>query len=1169
MNMRYINCNAKGLMSRLALVVALLAGVLSAQGQESSNEPALGTDVTTQCGVTPTYSTDGKFSFTMPAYSVLAEIEYIDVITSVTTQPTSLNLMVGAGSGNVLTVEATAAAGYELSYQWYVNTSASNEGGSEISEATEASYTVPTATAGTYYYYCVATATKTDDANVKAVAPSNVVTVTITVPTHTITVEADPKDGGTVTGGSSGTYAEGTQLELTATANEGYRFKNWTIDGINGGSETTYLFTVNGDFSAVVAHFERIYPLTGNYVLFFPEGDYNPITVAAEGETVTVSYNPNDSTGQVIIPSGKYFTGNYLSDDVTFTPVEGNTDATFVMPGKAVSVSVELADQEEYIFDLTTNEPQEFPESMWMLLIHNLDDNSIFDNNVWYLDLNLDGNRDVLLVEDYDETAGVSTYRATRQDGADAIASNCHFDLNYEIPLQYNSVLFVLNTPKAIQPDWITVGDGTPLVYNGQTQTPAVTVTDGVTDITDDFDVVYSNNMNACEASAENAPTVTVTAKSTSINYTGSATATFTIARKALELVADPKTIVEGEALPEFTGSITGFVEGEGLSDTDVLAFSVEGTPSTEGEYAVTGKLNGEASGNYGQNYTFDNAAANSTALTINPIPTHTQDGFKYKITSTSLHTAELSGYDGDEPTGGLVIPASVKYEGADYTVNSIGDGAFVFCDDLTSVIIPASVKSIGVCAFGNCTKLTSVTIPDGVTSIGKSAFEVTGLTSAAIPASVKSIGETAFLNCKDLQLVTVYTPSVPTTSGKIFTGSNSNLKVYVLANLVNDFKNDENWSTNADIEPLAPIDIVAPWNVKKNNTIVVTIGQTGYAYNEVSIGYVYNINGVLMNGIVSALLVELNGNDATYEVTANKATKLTFGNVEWKSDGALITRPANISFYKTDIDIESLSFTNIEFLPTNSSMTLVAGFGNTVGNISGASYTIGLGIGDASVSLSDGNLIFTAGTAAGQKQEQVSLNSEEPVNIGGIQMQKLSAATQEALSGVTNASIAIEPSNAHRVSVVKDFSGGKAKISLKFEKGSSMKAAFPGAGKAAIINIKIKGKVTKAKIIVNKTFVKKRKASQKSHTRVRGVEDEMIEIESGEEYVVLQDGPLMLTFDVEEEPITIESLTLNDPDPNDLDLNGDVDAADLVKAISDGKAQTVIDAIVNAIMGN
>ena len=101
------------------------------------------------------------------------------------------------------------------------------------------------------------------------------------------------------------------------------------------------------------------------------------------------------------------------------------------------------------------------------------------------------------------------------------------------------------------------------------------------------------------------------------------------------------------------------------------------------------------------------------------------------------------------------------------------------------------------------------------------------------------------------------------------------------------------------------------------------------------------------------------------------------------------------------------------------------------------------------------------------------------------------------------------------------------------------------------------------------KIFLKETRVSQNSHSRVRGVEDEMIEIEPGEEYVVLQDGPLVLTFDVEEEPITIKSLTLNDPDPNDLDLNGEVDAADLVKAISEGKPQADIDAIVNAIMGN
>ena len=267
-------------------------------------------------------------------------------------------------------------------------------------------------------------------------------------PTRTITVSADPADGGTVTGGTSGTYALGTQLEFKATAAEGYRFVNWTIDGINGGSETTYPFVVNGDFSTVVAHFERIYPLTGDYVGFYDE-ETNPITVAAEGETVTVSYNPYDpeDDNKVIIPSGKYFTGNYTSaDGVTFTPIEGNTDATFIMPAKAVTVSAALADQEEYTLDLTTDEPQEIPESMWQLLYRNLEDNSIFDTETgeWFLDLNLDGSRDVLLEEDYDETAGVSTYRATRLAGADAIKTDLRFDLTYDIPLQYNSVLFNL-----------------------------------------------------------------------------------------------------------------------------------------------------------------------------------------------------------------------------------------------------------------------------------------------------------------------------------------------------------------------------------------------------------------------------------------------------------------------------------------------------------------------------------------------------------------------------------------------------------------------------------------------------------------------------------------------------------------------------------------------------
>ena len=69
-----------------------------------------------------------------------------------------------------------------------------------------------------------------------------------------IDVIANPAEGGEVNGG--GTYQEGAECTLTATANEGYSFTNWTENGEVVSTDATYTFTVSTD-RTLVANFTQ------------------------------------------------------------------------------------------------------------------------------------------------------------------------------------------------------------------------------------------------------------------------------------------------------------------------------------------------------------------------------------------------------------------------------------------------------------------------------------------------------------------------------------------------------------------------------------------------------------------------------------------------------------------------------------------------------------------------------------------------------------------------------------------------------------------------------------------------------------------------------------------------------------------------------------------------
>jgi hypothetical protein len=72
-----------------------------------------------------------------------------------------------------------------------------------------------------------------------------------TVNQYTITVNTE---NGTVTG--AGTYDYGTNVTLTATANDGYEFVNWTEAGVEVSTEATYSLTVTEDID-LVANFAK------------------------------------------------------------------------------------------------------------------------------------------------------------------------------------------------------------------------------------------------------------------------------------------------------------------------------------------------------------------------------------------------------------------------------------------------------------------------------------------------------------------------------------------------------------------------------------------------------------------------------------------------------------------------------------------------------------------------------------------------------------------------------------------------------------------------------------------------------------------------------------------------------------------------------------------------
>ena len=146
----------------------------------------------------------------------------------------------------------------------------------------------------------------------------NIQTVAIAPSAYTIAVTANPSNAGSVTGG--GTYNQGQSCTVTATANTGFTFTNWTENGNVVSSNANYTFNVEGNRNLVANFTENTYTITVS-------ANPNNGGTAAGGGTFTYGQS---CTVTATANTGYTFTnwtenGNVVSSNASYTfNVEGN-----------------------------------------------------------------------------------------------------------------------------------------------------------------------------------------------------------------------------------------------------------------------------------------------------------------------------------------------------------------------------------------------------------------------------------------------------------------------------------------------------------------------------------------------------------------------------------------------------------------------------------------------------------------------------------------------------------------------------------------------------------------------------------------------------------------------------------------------------------------------------
>lgn len=140
-----------------------------------------------------------------------------------------------------------------------------------------------------------------------------------------------------------------------------------------------------------------------------------------------------------------------------------------------------------------------------------------------------------------------------------------------------------------------------------------------------------------------------------------------------------------------------------------------------------------------------------------------------YKILSDTTVGVTYPGYftsqgdcfykDYTRPSGDLVIPGKVSYEGKEYYISTIETYAFEHCSGLTSVTFPENgvFSTIGMSCFYECyLEQHDLVFPSTTKNINSNAFVGNGFVTVTIPESVTFISDCVWWNNYSLTTFTL-----------------------------------------------------------------------------------------------------------------------------------------------------------------------------------------------------------------------------------------------------------------------------------------------------------------------------------------------------------------------------------------------------------------------------